>query len=352
MQEPFPALTLLYLRTTDEADEEPIVSDSFLDGSAPNLRYLELDCIPFPGLPNLLPSATHLVTLRLYKIPHSGYISPEAIATALSAFTSLEELSLSFQSPRSCPDLGRRHPPPPTRSVLPALTEFNFKGVSEYLEDLVAWIDAPLLDSFEITIFPQFLFHTPRFVQFIGRTPNFMAADEAHVKFHKFRAKLTLPPTYRGLNLGTFCRQSDWRLSMLAQVCTSSLYFVSSQEQLYIYEYMATDGFGPYGPDDIDSIQWLELLRPFTTVKALYLSSGITTRIVPVLEELVGEGAAAMLPALQSLFLEELHPLRPVQEGVDKFVAARQLSRHPVVISRWEGEHSLALFVPEILIPY
>ncbi|KAN0109365.1 hypothetical protein V8E52_009337 [Russula decolorans] len=35
--------------------------------------------IPFPGLPKLLLSATHLVQLWLANIPHSGYISPEAM---------------------------------------------------------------------------------------------------------------------------------------------------------------------------------------------------------------------------------------------------------------------------------
>lgn len=46
---------------------------SFLGGSAPP-RLREL-WIPFPGLPNLLSSATDLVALHLLNIPHFGYIS-------------------------------------------------------------------------------------------------------------------------------------------------------------------------------------------------------------------------------------------------------------------------------------
>ncbi len=46
MQEPFPALTHLDIHT---ADEEPIVSSSFLGGSAPNLQYIDLSRVPFPG---------------------------------------------------------------------------------------------------------------------------------------------------------------------------------------------------------------------------------------------------------------------------------------------------------------
>ncbi len=337
MQEPFPALTHLDIHT---ADEESIVSDSFLGGSAPNLQYLDLSRVPFPGLPKLLSSATHLVNLYLCNIPHSGYFSPEAMATALSTSTRLETVWLEFQSPRSCPGRGHRCPPPPTRSVLPALTKFNFKGVSEYLDDLVSQIDAPLLGRFEITIFPQLIFHTLRLAQFIGRTPNFMAPDEAHVMFYGFKATLILPQTYGDLELEIPCRQSDWQLSMLAQVCSSSLHLISSLEHLYVHEYKAIESDRPCWQDDIENIQWLELLRPFTTVKALYLSRGITTRVIPTLEELVGESATSVLPALQSLFLEELHLSGPVKQGIDKFIAVRQLSNHPVVVSHWDGKRA------------
>ncbi len=331
MQEPFPALTHLDLHTTDEV---PIVSDSFLGGSAPNLQYLLLSCVPFPGLSKLLSSATHLCTLHLWHIPHSGYISPELMSTALSALTRLETFSLEFQSPRSCPGRGRRRPPPPTRLVLPALTQFDFKGVSEYLEDLVARIDAPLLDRLDIEFFPQLIFHTPQLAQFIGRKPNFMAPDVAQVTFSNFKADLILPLTNGRLELEICCTQSDWLLSMLAQVCSSSLYLISSLEHLYIHE--VVEYLRPCRQDDIENIQWLELLRSFTTVKALYLSRDITTRIIPAFEELVGERATAVLPALQSLFLEELHLSGPVQEALDSFVAARQLSGHPIAISQWD----------------
>ncbi len=56
--------------------------------------------------------------------------------------TSLEELSLGFEFPQSCPDQEsqRYAPPPPTRSVLPTLMAFWFKGVSEYSEDLLAHV--------------------------------------------------------------------------------------------------------------------------------------------------------------------------------------------------------------------
>jgi hypothetical protein len=126
MQVPFPELVALYLSYEDLSYYRLVVPDSFLGGSAPHLRFLALTSVPFPGLPKLLLSATHLVDLRLVNIPRSGYISPEAMATCLFMSTSLETLYLGFESPQSYPgpDLKSRRPFPPTRSVFPTLTFF------------------------------------------------------------------------------------------------------------------------------------------------------------------------------------------------------------------------------------
>jgi hypothetical protein len=76
MQQPFPELTLLVLRLQHLQSERklaPVIPVSFLGGSAPHLQTIWLDYIPFPGLPKLLLSATHLIGLVLSNIPHSGY---------------------------------------------------------------------------------------------------------------------------------------------------------------------------------------------------------------------------------------------------------------------------------------
>ena len=165
MQVPFPVLTLMRLWSNDEAT--PVIPDSFLGGSAPRLQFFELDGIPFPMLPKLLFSATHLVYLNLYGIPHPGYISPEAIAAPLSVLSNLKVLSLQFQSPQPRPDWESRSLPPLKRSVIPALRKFVFKGAIEYLEDLVAFIDGPQLKETDITFFNQIDFDCSRLSQFI-----------------------------------------------------------------------------------------------------------------------------------------------------------------------------------------
>jgi hypothetical protein len=163
--------------------ERVALPNSFLGGFAPRLEVVNFFHLPFSGLPKLLLSATHFVDLRLYDIPHPGYISPDAMVAALSTLPSLKYLSIGFKSPESCPDLETRRLPPSTRSVLPALKSFAFKGASEYLEDLVTDIDALQLNKLEITFFNDIVFDTPQLIQFISRTPvsSALALENAHI---------------------------------------------------------------------------------------------------------------------------------------------------------------------------
>ena len=136
-------------------------------------------------------SATHLVDLYLFDIPHFEYFSPEAIAIALSTLTSLEDLHLGSQSPQSLPDRATLRPPPVTRFVLPVLTDFEFKGVSKYLEDLVICIDAPQLERLKITFFNRILFDTSQLIPFISRA-SALKAEKVHAIFMDCSARVGL----------------------------------------------------------------------------------------------------------------------------------------------------------------
>jgi hypothetical protein len=335
MQVPFPELTTLDLHHYDETEPVVPLSDSFLGGSAPRLRSLRLDRIHYPGLPKLLLSATHLTRLSLFDIPHSGYISPEAMVACLSTLTSLEQLSLEFQPPWPCPDWERRLPPPMTRTILPVLDHFWFKGVAEYLEDLVARIDAPRLESLLITFFNDIVFDTPQLTRFISHTPMLEAFNVANVSLWDDTASVILS-SYEDINesfkLSIYCRELDWQLSFLEQVCTSSLPSLSNLEDLYM--------LGRPWPEDwkdiIDYAQWLELLHSFTAVDNLYLSKELAPCVVPALQELVVSRTTEVFPNLRNIFVEELQESGPVQEGIGKFVAARQVTSHPIAVSRWD----------------
>ena len=329
MQVPFPVLTRLRLFSNGEA--MPIIPDSFLGGFTPRLRYFDLDGIPFPGLPKLHLSATHLVYLSLTNIPHSGYISPEAIVTLISALSSLESLSLRFQSPRSGPDRETRPPLPSKRSVIPALRRFRFKGVIEYLEDLVTGIDTPQLNGMRITFFNQIDFHTPRLTQFINRTPK-LGKRDASVLFYDDFARVELSPGT--LLIAISCREPDWQLSSIEQVCNSSLHPLSTVEDLYIkHRYRQS----VWKDDATESTVWLQLILPFTAVKNFYISKEFAPGIAAALQELVEGRITDVLPILQNIFVEGLEPSGPVQKNIEQFVAARRLSDHPITISGWVG---------------
>ena len=337
---PFPELTQLLLGSHGG----PVFPDSFLGRSAPRLQEISLLSISYRGLPKLLLSATHLVYLEYCNIPHSGYISPEAMATALSTLISLKTLALGFRSPESSPDQESRRPPPLTRSVLPALTTFWFKGVSEYLDYLVALIDAPQLNGLFIIFFNQIIFDTPQLIQLVNRTPMFKAPEKAHVTFGDRAALVKLSSTSSltslhsddGLYVKISCRELDWQVSSLEQVFTSSLPPLSALEDLYIYKETSSR---PDWQDNIENALWLGLLHLFPAVKNLYLGVEFATRIVSVLQELVGSRTTEVLPTLQNIFLEELQPSGPVQKGIQQFVAARQATSHPIAVSLWENSN-------------
>jgi hypothetical protein len=343
MQVQFPELKSLFLSYAVQSRINtvpvPVLPDSFLGGSAPRLRLLALGAIPFPGLTTLLLSATHLVSLYLQDIPHSGYFSPEAIATCLSMLTSLEALQLEFESPQSCPDQENRRSPPPTRSILPALTSFWFKGVNEYLEDLVSLIDSPRLYLLSTTFFNDIDFNTTELIQFISRTPTLRAYKEACLIFHSREALVRLHQFqpersgHRMVEVKILCQVSDWQLSSLAQICALSLHLFSTMENLYIYEDIYSP---PNWKDDIENTEWLDLLLPFTAMKDLYLSKQFSPRIAPALQELTGGRTTEVLPALKNVLLEGFQPSVPVHEGIAQFVSARQLTNHPVAISVWD----------------
>ena len=335
LQQPFPALTSLHFAFPYQKENVPVVPASFLGGSAPALQTLIMSRIPFPGIPELLSSATHLVDLSLWEIPHSGYFSPEAMVTALSVLTRLECLIIYFDIPRSRPDQNSRRPPPQTRTLLPVLTRLTFNGAVEYLEDLVVQVDAPLLDRLEIDYLYEPIFDTLRLTQFISRTPTLREHDEARVKFYDYFASVKLPRTFYGsIRLGISCIESDLQLSSVAQVCSSTFppALILTVERLYIDIYCER-----LWEDDIEESQWIELFRPFVAVKDLYISSDFTPQIATALQEL-GESATEVLPALEMLFFEEPLPSGPVQEAFGEFVATRQLAGHPIAISPWRKE--------------
>ena len=334
MKERFPMLTDLTLFSYE--DNAPVISDSFLDGSAPRLQSLEFRGIPFPALRKLLMSATNLVTLLLLDIPNSGIISPNLIVTCLSTLTRLRVLFICFRSPRSRAEREHRHPSLLKHQVLPSLTEFCFKGDSEYLEEIVGRIDAPALDSLMITFFNQLVFDTPLLRDFFSRTEVFREPHRAdvtmtvgtNIRLTLFRLEGTMPV----LDVTISSRVAEWQLSSLSQFFSSSFPPFPTLERLGIHGYIH-HGVSQLWTDDVESSQWLELLHPFVAVRDLVLVSQfqVASRVATALRELTGNTTTAVLPALRQILIDASSIYR-IREELAPFITARQLSGHPVSV--------------------
>ncbi len=314
MQRPFPALTRLWLQSNDD---EPmlVLPDAFLGGRAPCLQTIYLDGIPFPAAPTLLLSARNLIDINLCDIPDTGYISPEATVASLAALSGLKYLTLGFRMGTSYPDPIRL--PPITRTVLPALTTFFFNGLFEYLEDFVAQIDTPQLNKLAIEYLDEdddLDFPIPQLCRFIDRSEK--------LKLSQFRrVDLDLQPFGIKLDGGRsslkFSVQFSGTSQLLSQICG----MLSNVDRLFI------SSMGKEYKLGYHEYQWPELLRPFTAVKVLRIQGEVSRCVALELGRVTGENAAEVLPALESLCLED-----QLVTSVKEFVAARQSVGRPVTV--------------------
>jgi len=328
MQEPFPILRTLSLGCN--AEMPPMISDTFLGGSAPRLESIKLLRVPFPTLPKFLLSTRGLVELELEEIPSTGYISPDVMAASLAMLTRLRSVSIGFLSLRSFPKhLTTQSPPPPTRTVLPSLTAFVFGGVSKYLEDLMARIDAPLLDDLDLQFFNQPSSGVLQLPQIIRCVENLRTPHNAEIDFYAHSADISLTskwPIGGRLHLEFEGDGLDGQLSLLEHVF-SQCFPLSHINTLEIFDH----DMQPHQ----DSRLWLALLRPFKAVRTLFFfDRDSIVQVARALGELTQERAAEVLPMLRAIIWfgglnwDEVEPwvIPPLQP----FINARELSGHPV----------------------
>ncbi|KAI0288619.1 hypothetical protein BC826DRAFT_677912 [Russula brevipes] len=326
---PFPELT--YPRLGSGGRSAPILCNSFLGGSAPRLYALWLIGISFLAIPNLLLSASNLVSLALWRVPHSGYISPEAMAACLSSLNRLECLHLRFKSPQPRPD--QPSPPPRTRVVLPVLTTLIFKGMTDYSEDFLARIDTPVLDQLFMTFFLDLGFDVPHLKEFIGRANRLKLPKEASVVFASRSIALQLDRHRHRQHRSSLdildprCDRIGWQVDSMALLCGQLSPFFSLIEQLDFIVYCPPSK--PLGEDDIQSTQLLELFRPFTAVRSLHVSRSLVPLVATALQVLDGPRATEVLPKLRYLYYGRSAMPATVPEGMQSFVTARQLSGKP-----------------------
>ena len=338
MEDPFPALTVLDLRSAIYFGlelEPPFLPDSFLGGSAPSLRSLYLQAIGYRALPKLLSSAPGLFRLHLVHIP-DRCIPLEEMVDSLSSLTRLEQLQLSFDF-GPCSDHASRRPPPLTRTVLPVLNSLAFSGAGLFLDHFFARTHFPLLNDVDITFRPPVIFDVSQLSRFIGHTE---AYDEAQMRFNDDFVEVTLS-SLKGATDGTSlkltirCRDSVWQLQFLSRGGPLLFPFVNIN---YVESSARGDGSGRLWAGNVET-QWRTVFQLFTAVENLYLSKGLAEYVIFALQEHADEQGVVteVLPALQNIFIERLESFKSglVQGAIGKFVAARELSGRPVTVQHW-----------------
>lgn len=282
-------------------------------------------------------SVHDLVTLRLWDIPHSGYILPETMVICLSVMSSVTTLHLRSRSPRSFANRAERRPLLLTRVVLPALTILSFERVSEDLEDLVSQIDASLLYKVNIVFFTQIVLDIPQLYQFIDRLGKFGVPTQADIVFFEDSVLVKLPDSESAwtgkqtrLVMEISCGEPDWQTSSLAPVCGPSFPLIYTLERLNVLEKRDL----PYWPDDMENTQWLELLQPFTVVRELHLPETLAQHFAQ--NKSPGRYDRSDISAPKCFIRGSSGKLRSDKEAVDQFLTARQLSNLPVTVHHQE----------------
>ena len=329
MLDSFPVLASLSLGYGGDNTPAPVLPASLLGGFAPSLQTIVLCGIAFPTLPTLLLSTAQLTSLQLWKTPNAGYIPPEAMATCLAELPNLEDLRIGFPSHHENPS-----PSFPTRFRLPSLTSFHFEGASEYLENLLARINAPILQTLSIT-FRDIILHIPQLYHFLSCAERPEPPNRVIMGFDYWRVELKFMSS-NNFELVIGCDNLTGHLASMAVVCRDLSPILSHVERLDFRGERV-----PWFPTWVDEIRlppsrdWLGLFSPFIAVQSLYVSRELGRDIALALEELTRERAAVVFPKLRTLFIEGLQLSGSVRDAIVAFVVTRQASGHPVAFQQW-----------------
>jgi hypothetical protein len=336
MRVTFPALTHLHIRSARPGYGVSL-PETLLGGSAPSLRSLRLVGIAFPALPKLVLSCPSLVSLTLYENSYSGYISSNAMVYCLPSLTRLKRLQIEFHSSGPHPDGASQRPPLLKRTVFPVLKTLHLQRETEYLDQVLARIEAPRLNDICIRFLDRPIFDISRLSPCIGPTETFETYDEAYM-FHDtasvnvILSSQRITSSKKWLQLLLRRENSGWKLEGLYRHS-----FPPSFQTLELCYF--EERFTIWGQTTMANLPWLPFVRFFTATKYMYLSQALAVRVAPALQEPTGVGATEVLPVLRNIFVRRLESLGAVQEAIGQFVATRQLlSGHPIDVQCWEGE--------------
>ncbi|KAN0128297.1 hypothetical protein V8E53_013881 [Lactarius tabidus] len=328
MQEPAPMLERLLIFSQDW--NLPVLPAGFLGGSAPCLQEILLRGVPFPALPTLLLSASNLVRLSLGDMPLTGGISPKVVVPHLAVLPRLKTLNIEFPNFISHSD--QILPLSITRTVLPSLRELSVSGICEYTEDFVARIDTPQLTAafgffddqdvdIEASQLSAFFNRSENLKKILPKTCQADLLDEM-IDFRTVGGAMATARTGSddGIGVAIGCIGMDRQILHLTHVLSCISPFIPEM----VHFYLKTE-FTPLYEEVPAANEWLQLLRLFTSLRTLFVSSIMAGPVSRALEDAAGVMDTAVLPTLDLLCLEGRSA-----SSVRRFIAFRSDSDHSV----------------------
>ena len=294
---------------------------------APNLRHLSLPGISPPRRLQFLTSTVSLVTLELSNIQITTYFRPRLLVARLRSLPQLKELYIGFSIPIPRPSteremLGEQGDP----VTLPNLKYFWFKGVSAYLEYLVAQIRVPLLERLGITLFNQIAFALPHLSRLIDAVA--FKLPSASVGFYCDEVYVTTVhdnSKWQSFSLCVICKPLEWKIECAAQICHALIPALSCVEKISLYlDYQETPIELRGGT--IDSATWHDLLRSFIAVKELHINNWLLEELARALQ-VDGVG-------FDPGFLPNLGSVHALDNLFTSFIDTRQVVGRPVQFSQ------------------
>ncbi|KAI0291197.1 hypothetical protein B0F90DRAFT_1778838 [Multifurca ochricompacta] len=302
---------------------ELILPKQFLDGYAPQLRHLILTGASLATLNPLLSSSTSLVSLVLERIPSSAYFSPDNLIVHISSMPQLRTLSISFLSAVPRPGFGSERflpPGPLARVELPVLKQLIYRGVSAYIEALLARIQTPLIDDIDITLFNQLTLSIPRICNFVHNLET-SRSTRARIGFSETSAHVVIvaavpqqPTDSTDIFLGVSCSQIDFQVSAMAQLCSGLSTSLAPIEELTLgfHHHHQNHQHHRYHwgrwPDEVEPAVWHALLAPFQRTCTLRVHVALAADLARALLQLPdienGQlGVELLLPELRTIVL-------------------------------------------------
>ena len=283
-----------------------------------HLRRLHSTGVAFPALLQLLSSSTNLIDLQLHEVFFPWQFSPEMFMKALSNLSQLRSLSLHFST------AAYYLPPDTERIFLPVLTRLHYQGNMEYLEDILASIDAPFLKDIEISFFDNLIIAHSKLSKFLDCIELYRSHFGAHILSSQPTISISIRHPGAPTCLKLLCKPSGTsrlQTSSMAQIC-----LINDDGDPRI---TTTRPLVPMNRSY--SREMLEFLSKFTGKNLCQLDVNYSINVAHTLQPLGSRHEK--FPALHKLYILQPGPHDTVlRETVVSFMMSRRLSGHPIEV--------------------